>query len=67
MDKLRTAQEIAEFLGEPVDRVRYVIRNGLIPYGREGRRIIASRSALLEHYVRATRGRARPQRTEPQP
>ena len=53
-DKLRTAKEIAEFLGEPLERVRYLIRNDLIPYAREGRRIYASRRALREHYARAT-------------
>jgi hypothetical protein len=53
-DKLRTAQEIAEFIGEPLDRTRYLIRNRLIPFGREGRRIIASRAALRAHYSKAT-------------
>jgi hypothetical protein len=53
-DKLNTAQEIAEFLGEDLGRVRYLIRASLIPIGREGRRIIASRRALREHYAKAT-------------
>jgi hypothetical protein len=53
-DKLRTAHEIAEYLGEPLERVRYLIRCNLIPYAREGRRIIASRQALREHYAKAT-------------
>jgi hypothetical protein len=57
LDKLRGAEEIAEFLDEPLDRVRYLIRNNLIPYGKEGSgRIIASRRALREHYLRATAG-----------
>ena len=53
-DKLNTAHEIAEFIGEPLERVRYLVRNNLIPYGREGRRIIASRHALRRHYAKAT-------------
>jgi hypothetical protein len=55
-DKLEGAQEIAEFLGTNVPRVRHLIRFGLIPYGKEGaNRIIASRRALREHYARATK------------
>jgi hypothetical protein len=53
-DRLDGGQEIADFLGVPLERARYLIRCGLIPFAREGRNIIASRRALREHYARMT-------------
>jgi hypothetical protein len=53
-DRLDGGQEIADFLNVPLERARYLIRNKLIPYGREGRNIIASRRALRAHYAKAT-------------
>ena len=57
-DRLDGAQAIADFRGEELHRTRYLIRKNLIPYAREGERIVASKRALREHWLRATSGEA---------
>jgi hypothetical protein len=53
-DRLDGAQEIADYLDVPLERARYLIRARLIPFGREGRNIIASKRALRENYAKVT-------------
>ena len=61
-DKLRGCEEIAEFLGENLQRVKYMVRHGLLPVGKEGTsknaRVIASRRVLRRHYLAAVGGEA---------
>ena len=54
-DRLNGAAAIAKFRGEQLHRTRYLIRMKLIPVAREGERIIASKRALREHYIAATK------------
>jgi hypothetical protein len=53
-DRLKGVKAIAEFLGETEKRTFSLVERKLIPHGREGGRIIASKSALREHYRRLT-------------
>jgi hypothetical protein len=55
-DKLRGAAEIGEFIGEPEARVRWLVRHRQIPFGKEGGLLIASKRALIAHYLAATAG-----------
>jgi hypothetical protein len=57
-ERLVGADAIAAFRGEPVERIRYLIRRGLIPIYREGSRIVASRRVLREHHLQAAKGEA---------
>ena len=53
-DRLDGAEAIAEFRGEPIHRTRYLLRSGLIPHGREGDRIVASKRVLWADWKRRT-------------
>ena len=53
-DRLDGAEAIANFRGEPVHRTRYLLRSGLIPHGREGDRIVASKRVLWADWKRRT-------------
>jgi hypothetical protein len=53
-DRLDGEQAIADFIGRPLQRTRYMIRYGFLPVMREGRRITASKRALRAHYARGT-------------
>jgi hypothetical protein len=55
-DKLRGIAAIAAFIGESERRTHYLIERKLLPYGREGASIIASKKRLLEHHARLTSG-----------
>jgi hypothetical protein len=56
-DILRGAEAIAAFTGDPVERVRYLIRRKLIPHYRQGSRICASKRVLTEHHLAAATGK----------
>jgi hypothetical protein len=55
-DILRGAGAIASFLGEPKRRVFYLAELGLLPIGKEGKSLIASKKRLCRHYDDLTRG-----------
>lgn len=57
-DRLKGAAAIAEFIGEPVRRVFNLAERKLIPCGREGGRLIASKAQLREHYRKLVTGEA---------
>jgi hypothetical protein len=57
-DRIEGARAIAAFMGLTERQVRWGIDRGLLPHAREGERIVDSRRALLEHWRRATGGRA---------
>ena len=54
-DRLRGIKRIADFLKEDERRVSYLVERGIIPVGREGTAIIASK-ARLRDYHRALTG-----------
>jgi len=55
-DRLCGVRAIAKFRGEPERRTRYLIERGLIPHGREGDVIVASKRVLLDHWRHTTSG-----------
>jgi hypothetical protein len=55
-DRLETVEAIAEFLGVDLRRCRHLIHLGLLPVGREGRVIVASKQRLMDHWREVTRG-----------
>jgi hypothetical protein len=57
-DRLRGVSRIAEFLKEPKRRVSYLIERGIIPTGREGSAIVASKARLREYHRNTTGGEA---------
>jgi len=57
-DRLNGAEAIAAFRGEPVFRMRYLIRKGLLPVAREGQRIVGSKRVLRDHYVAGVSGKS---------
>ena len=57
-DRLRGIAQIAEFLNEPVRRVAYLVERNLLPHGREGAQIIASKARLRAHHRKITGGEA---------
>jgi hypothetical protein len=57
-DLLRGIKAIAQFLGESERRCYYLVERGLIPCGKEGASLVASRAALRAHYARITGGGA---------
>jgi hypothetical protein len=54
-DRLDGAEAIAQFIGVPLRRAFYLCDRKLIPCGKEGGRVIASKTALREHYEKLTR------------
>jgi hypothetical protein len=56
-DILRGAEAIAAFTGDPVERVRYLIRRNLIPHYRQGSRICASKRVLMDRHLQAASGK----------
>jgi hypothetical protein len=52
IDRLVGIAAIATFRGEDVQRTRYLVRIGAIPFYREGRIIVASKAALREDHLR---------------
>jgi hypothetical protein len=57
-DRLRGVSQIAQFLKEPERRVSYLIERGIIPAGREGAAIVASKARLREYHRKTTGGGA---------
>jgi hypothetical protein len=55
-DRIRGVKKNAEFLGEPERRVSYLIERGVIPTGREGSAIIASKARLRVYHRQLTDG-----------
>jgi hypothetical protein len=55
-DRLDGAEAIAKFVGHDLFHTRYLIRQRLLPFGRMGNRIVASKRALREHYLATTAG-----------
>jgi hypothetical protein len=53
-DRLVGAEAIAKFRGDSVRRTRYLIERGLLPVGREGDIIVASKRTLREHWQKLT-------------
>ena len=53
-DRLRGIKSIAQFLQEPERRVGYLIKRGLIPVGREGNAVVASKTTLRGHHRNMT-------------
>ena len=49
-DILRGAPAIGSFIDEPVGRVYYLAERRLLPIGRLGANLIASKKRLREHY-----------------
>ena len=55
-DRLRGISQIAQFLNEPERRVAYLIGRGIIPVGREGTHIVASKARLRAYHRELTQG-----------
>jgi hypothetical protein len=55
-DRIRGVRRIAEFINEPTRRVGYMIERGILPVGREGAAIVASKKRLRAYHRRITRG-----------
>jgi hypothetical protein len=55
-DILRGARAIASFLGEDKRRVFYLAERGIVPIGREGKNLVASKRRLRQHYDGLTAG-----------
>jgi hypothetical protein len=55
-DRLVGAREIARFRNEPVERTRYLIKQGVIKTYKEGATIISSRYALNKAHLMAMLG-----------
>jgi hypothetical protein len=53
-DKLRGVGPISSFIGEPPTRTYYLLESGQLPAGKLGRRWIASKQTLTEHYRKIT-------------
>lgn len=53
-DRLEGAEAIAAFMGVEVRRARHLISAGRLPVGHEGRRLVASKAVLLEHWKSLT-------------
>jgi hypothetical protein len=66
-DLLRGAEAIGDFINEPVRRVFYLAERKLLPIGRLGGGLIASKAALRQRYDQLTRGAADPPRQPPVP
>ena len=49
-DRLTGDDEIAAFLGTPRRRTRHLIDKKIIPVGREGDRVVASKRRLREYW-----------------
>ena len=57
-DALHGVDEIAEFINESKRRTQYLLATRQIPGGHFGRRWVASRSLLREHYAAVTSGKS---------
>ena len=55
-DRLRGISRIAQFLHEPARRVSYLVERGIIPVGREGTHIVASKARLRAWHREITHG-----------
>jgi hypothetical protein len=57
-DRLRGVPSIAKFMNEDKRRVSYLIERGILPVGREGTAIIASKARLRRYHRESTGGEA---------
>ena len=57
-DRLRGVKKIAEFLNEDARRVAYLVETGILPVGREGAAIVASKARLRAYHHKLTSGEA---------
>lgn len=57
-DRLRGIKQIAEFLNEDDRRVAYLVERRIIPVGREGTAIVASKARLRRYHRDLTGGEA---------
>ena len=55
-DRLEGVAAIARFRGEDKRRTEYLIASGVLPHGREGRRIVASKRILRADHLHRTQG-----------
>jgi hypothetical protein len=55
-DRLRGVPNIAKFLKEDERRVAYLIERGILPVGREGTAIVASKARLRAYHRKITGG-----------
>ena len=53
-DRLRGVSRIAQFLNEPERRISYLVERGLIPVGREGTSVVASKARLRGYHHQLT-------------
>ena len=53
-DRLRGVKQIARFLNEPERRVSYLVERGILPTGREGTHIVASKARLRDYHSKLT-------------
>jgi hypothetical protein len=53
-DRLRGVKRIAQFLNEDERRVSYLIERGILPAGREGSAIVASKARLRRYHSEVT-------------
>jgi hypothetical protein len=53
-DRIRGVRRIARFLKEPERRVSYLIERDIIPVGREGTAIVASKARLRDYHRKIT-------------
>jgi hypothetical protein len=53
-DRLRGVPKIAEFLNEKPRRVAWLVERGIIPVGKEGQSIVASKARLREYHRKLT-------------
>jgi hypothetical protein len=64
-DLLRGAPAISKFIDEPVPRVCYLAEKRILPIGRLGSTLIASKRELRAFYERLTKGAE--QQSQPRP
>jgi hypothetical protein len=68
-DRLEGVAAIADFRGEDQRRTQYLIDTGRLPVAREGRRVVASKAVLLEHWRKVASGELvmEPVKAKPKP
>jgi len=55
-DLLHGAEQIGEYIGQPARRAYYLCEKGLIPCGKLGLNVIASKRTLAAYFARLTAG-----------
>lgn len=57
-DRLRGARQIAAFLHESKRRVTYLAERGILPIGKEGSALVASKQRLRRYHAELTGSKA---------